>query len=313
MAANVLPPNPSLVAILLVVKTISQPRLIFHYPPKPGEDNSRFKDIFKEGALDETSTSSTEEDGESSAGESPPLEASPVEKPEKNSPPDVEETGSASPEKKDGFREKTPEPQWNDLFAYQASTLAKMLCPPSTSHKKRVEIGLGGKVFLGQPAYAKSDGAWKKKKQQSRRTSSKSTVHGMFVKDNHRFLEGENGDLDQHAVTDEQADELQNDNTTRTYNVPEAGGNAMSGEATGDGDKPQKASLNMFHVSFVLDPPPLEYHLRVKEMYDNVVKKFTKALKWEQARSTYVANEAAVISSTIRRLKKVSGMLLQSF
>jgi nitrogen permease regulator 3-like protein len=42
----------------------------------------------------------------------------------------------------------------------------------------------------------------------------------------------------------------------------------------------------------VLDPPTLEYSLRLKEIYENVIKKFSKALKWEQARADYVWNEA---------------------
>ena len=57
MASYPLPPNPCLVAILLLVKTTSEPRIIFHYPPKPGEDNSHFTDMFKENpAADDNSS-----------------------------------------------------------------------------------------------------------------------------------------------------------------------------------------------------------------------------------------------------------------
>lgn len=61
----------------------------------------------------------------------------------------------------------------------------------------------------------------------------------------------------------------------------------------------------MFHVVFVMNPPPLEYHLRVREMYDNVVKKLSRAIKWEQARSSYVSKEATIIATcTERHLKQ---------
>ena len=68
-----------------------------------------------------------------------------------------------------------------------------------------------------------------------------------------------------------------------------------------------KDNLKMFHVVFVLDPPPLEYHLRTKEMYDHVIKKFSRALRWEQARSNYVSKEASAISSAGKGHHKASG------
>ncbi|KAL9130176.1 MAG: hypothetical protein Q9217_001570 [Psora testacea] len=307
MATNVLPPNPSLVAILLVVKTTSEPRLIFHYPPKPNEDNPRFEDIVKDGALDDTSTTSSEADGESSAEDSPLVMCPPVDQSNNGSSPDVEETGSASPEKKGPFQENAAELQWNDVFGYHASVLARTLSPPATSHKKRVEIALDGKVFLGQPAYAKSDGAWKKKViKRSRRTSSKSSAPHPSMKGVGDLIGGSEG-LEQDAVPNHSGDELQNSRVMEDGNVLAAAANAVSTVPTTDRDKYPKARLTMFHVSFVLDPPPLQYHVRVREMYDHVVKKFSKGLRWEQARSNYVAKEAAIIVSTIKRLKRASG------
>ena len=55
--------------------------------------------------------------------------------------------------------------------------------------------------------------------------------------------------------------------------------------------------MTMFHVVFVMNPPVLEYHTRIGEMYENVVKKLAKALKYEQASSGYVWNEARKILS----------------
>ena len=53
--------------------------------------------------------------------------------------------------------------------------------------------------------------------------------------------------------------------------------------------------MTMFHVVFVMNPPPREHHVRVADMHDNVVKKFAKALKYEQASTGYVWTEAKKI------------------
>ncbi|KAF8474787.1 nitrogen permease regulator of amino acid transport activity 3-domain-containing protein [Kalaharituber pfeilii] len=53
--------------------------------------------------------------------------------------------------------------------------------------------------------------------------------------------------------------------------------------------------MSMFHVVFVMNPPQMEYHARVQEMYTYVVRKFAKALKQEQARANYVGRETEMI------------------
>lgn len=68
-------------------------------------------------------------------------------------------------------------------------------------------------------------------------------------------------------------------------------------------------TLKLFHVVFVLDPPPLEYHLRMKEMYHHVVKKFSRALKWEQSRSNYVSKEVAIVTSICKSFSKSGGKM----
>lgn len=62
----------------------------------------------------------------------------------------------------------------------------------------------------------------------------------------------------------------------------------------------------MFNVVFVLDPPLLEYSIRLREVYDNIIKKFAKALKWEQARTDYVWKEAQNISHFKEKAKEKS-------
>jgi hypothetical protein len=61
--------------------------------------------------------------------------------------------------------------------------------------------------------------------------------------------------------------------------------------------------MNMFNVVFVLNPPTLEYQQRVKEMYDNVTRKYAKALKYEEARFQYVWKESKRIIDIKQRAK----------
>ncbi|KAL1296854.1 hypothetical protein AAFC00_004475 [Neodothiora populina] len=70
-----------------------------------------------------------------------------------------------------------------------------------------------------------------------------------------------------------------------------------SGSQNGD-------DVSMFHVVFVMNPPTLEYHIRVQEMYDNVVKKFSKALRYEQSRSGWVEKEARKILTLKNQAKE---------
>ena len=325
MASYPLPPNPCLIAILLLVKTTSEPRIIFHYPPKPGEDNSLFRNMFKENPTDgDSSTSSSDGDSQESAAEAP----KPVEQKEENrtgkSTPEMDETGSASPEKSDGSRGANAKLQWNDLFGYQSSVLAKLLLPAASNHKKRFEVGLNDMVFLGRPVFARPDGTWKKPRK-LRRSSSKSVVTAEKVKDVQRpnqitqvetrdYTNKDSGTSGLDTGIESQSDSHRDEEASKKDEAIEESESVEQIWDTKDNKtnksdtlppiKAKQKSLAMFHVVFVLRPPALEYHLRVKEMYDNFTKKLSKAMKWEQTRSAYVAREAAVISSLTKHMDK---------
>ena len=325
MASYPLPPNPCLVAILLLVKTATEPRIIFHYPPKPGEDNSHFRDMFEESPADDDSSSSSSDDESqySSAEVSRPIEQK-EESGTGKSTPEVDEIGSASPEKSDGLKGVKAKLQWNDLFGYQSSVLSKILLPAVSGHKKRFEVGLNDKVFLGRPVFARPDGTWKKPRK-LRRSSSKSNITAekvKFVREQDRdakieafdYANKDSGTSGLDSGLESQSDSHRDEETLskdETMGKNEPGGQIPDTKSnrTSKSDmlppkKEKQKPLAMFHVVFVLRPPPLEYHLRVKEMYDNVTKKLSKAMKWEQTRSGYVARETAVITSLTKHMDK---------
>ena len=314
MSPSLLLPNPSLVAILLVVKTKSEPRLVFHYPPKPGEDNTRFRHLVKELAEDDSSTTSSE-DGESSGEDAAPVEDHHAPTQADGNTSDMYEIGLVSPEKRKGYTEEDEKAQWNDIFGYPTGLLAKLLCPHEVSHKKRMEIGLEGRVFLGQPVFAGADGEWKKRK--PRRSAREGVMEGGALDSTVESLQHTVSIENSNSVTDVKVQEPNVETAADSWEkfVDERNKSEQRRDADGskmtitiDENKP-KSPLNMFHISFVLDPPPLEYHLRVKEMYDNVIRKFTKALRWEQARTHYMAKEASVITSIVKRVTRNSGKL----
>lgn len=274
---------------------------------------------------DGSSSSSSDDDSQDSSTEA----AKPSEENEMmhqgGSTPEMDEIGSASPEKTDRLKPDQTKSSWNDLFGFPTTVLAKALCPSASGHKKRFEVGFNGKVFLGRPVFARPDSTWRKPKR-PRRSSSRSNITAEKVKKD----QGREDALGRNTLNQKKRDnkvseqdfgaENHSDTQQDGNSMMKAGGSEEVESAEDETDprvvkRPSAISipifkmekqLAMFNVVFVLQPPPLEYHLRVKEMYDNVTKKLSKALKWEQARSNYVATEAALISSSTKQLDRSS-------
>jgi len=311
MSRHTLPPNPCLVAIIVVARTSGDPFVVFHYPPRPGEDCSRFKDIFKDTTFnnDSTTSSSNEDSGESSTEDLKPRQKT-DESGKKDSPPEGDDFGSASPEKGASPRSRD---KWNDIFGFPSSVLAKLLSPAATGRKKRFEVGLNDKVLVGRPVFEKLDGTWKRTKKA--RSSKRSNVTAEKFKKDREETKGsrlmhlgvEENDFSDTSVPDVSAEksDTQEEALEHGTNMDDSQpfeNELVSGEVKGSSNASSIQSqserpLRMFNVVCVLQPPPLEYHLRVKEMYDNVIKKLSIALKWEQSQTNFVANEVALIAS----------------
>ena len=309
MSSAPLPPNPSLVAILLVVKFYNEPQVVFYYPPRPGEDNSHYRDYLAPDFTDDDSTSSSDDESTKSSDDRSRSEAQKVEIDKNDNSPDVEvdETGSASPEKHDGVN-PARRPRWDEIFGFPPAMLAKLLCPASSNHKKRFEMGIDEKVFLGWPVYRREGRGWQRKRKSriSKSTDNRSEVkrslgqgEGMTTSGRTSVPASETSGQDSETENEpsRQEDKPAGDNDPASKDRsrrPHGPRKDTDGSKDSVETKPKDA-MDMFNVVFVVDPPPLEYHLRVDEMYGNVVKKFSRALKWEQSRSNYVAKEASTI------------------
>ena len=85
------------------------------------------------------------------------------------------------------------------------------------------------------------------------------------------------------------------------------GAGAEEEEAKSTASDEDRRTMSMFNVVFVVHPPLLEHNLRIKEMFEYVVKKFVKALKYEQARSNWVWRQSEMILNMKERARDQSG------
>jgi hypothetical protein len=268
------PPNPCLVAILLVIQSRSGPRLVFHYPSNPlsaknprnqetGNDSTSPEEL-PSSDTDTVTTSTEDEEIVQRKGSKKGAKSRRATSPRSHSANEEDDEASGA----DSFNRQGKEwqPSYEPLFGLEG--LVTLLTPSSRLwHKRRFEVGINDLCFLGWPVFIREDGTWQKRKIKSKKRRTKE--------------ESKPGDEGQDATSETNSES--EDSTTAT---PEPEKISMT-----------NSELTMFNVVFVMNPPVLEYNLRTKEMYDNVVKKFGKAIKWEQARQGYIWIESELITS----------------
>lgn len=292
-----LPPNPSLVALVLIIKTRTGVHPVFHYPPNPGHERPHIK-LDYENSFDEEFSDSSPDDGYSSVEDERPNNDRDATSTGHTGDGDIDESGSASPQKVDMIGWRRPDVS-RDGFLGLPVGVHHFLCPASTAHMKRFEMSIDRRVFLGRPIFSRIDVVGQRKK---RPRASKSAKNDVEAKSS---LTGEMGDGKAYRTPVQLDDDLGEttgndtdiegqENTEWNDSQIEDDTEEQTEDQNMTAPKPREV-LSMFHVVFVMNPPAFEYQLRVDEMYNHVVKKFTRALKWEQSRSNYVLNEARKI------------------
>ena len=344
MSTPILPPNPSLISILLNVRTRAGPNFVFHYPaiPNPecptsstwdvtdarlpqGEtispDNSADDDRSSDNSLsnefdsgrrrrrknrynDEQHSrdSGNGEDRAALRNHHTRPSSSRIRKREhiRSGPDGNDEDVGHSSGSRNGSRENyhrryngESEPEWEHLLGFPTSSLEKLLSPQRYFHKKKLEIGLDELVFLGYPIFAKEGGTWRrrrKKKREPKRKSDNGSQKASIerVHEDHVYAGGEASSKHENST---EVDGTKGESQVNDSDLQGSDASETKSTSTGDGDN----EMTMFTIVFVLRPPLLEYKVRVMDMYDNIVKKFAKALKYEQVRSNYVWKESRKI------------------
>lgn len=328
--SGTLPPASNLHAILLITKSRSLgPRLVFHYPPlspsaaalAAAKDPSWYRNESSTASVD-SHTSDSDWDSSTEADENDDLEVG-----SRTSGRGSGRTGPGGSRDRlklgiggwgrqetideedidddhnGNGRHRGGDYDWNSVLGFKVDALEKILTPSEDYNKRRFELGVESIVFVGAPMFVREDGLWKKLRRKRKKKSELQKI--------------EDGDLVGNlSITEEEEVKpepfvyppgFEPGYGHETLSVPgsaapsEAGSDARSNSTAGHDDNPD---MTMFNVVFVLNPPALEYQRRVKEMYDNVTRKYAKALKYEQARFQYVWKESKRIIDMKQRAKE---------
>lgn len=353
-----LPPNPSLLAILLVIRTRSgQPRLVFHYPPNPslsnttqtappahaswyggastGAEGDESSSEQSSDSDDDTRSASASQTGSEvdhgedkrsksgswrrkrngsrqrtvdsvKSGRGPgakrdiddEIEGGSDENNADNDIPSEKRTGGADGDESGSYRPL----DWERVLAFDGNALSKLLSPGRAFNKRRFEIGIDNLVFLGTPMFAREDGTWKKHKKHKPKLKKRPSSRNLEELTGKQLPDGLPGDSDsgvdiRNGKSDPDVDIVSSFESAYGHGLVSGAASAFASGAASEvaSLSDNESQMTMFHVVFVMNPPALEYHLRMDDMYDHVAKKFAKYLKHEQSYRNYVWDEATKI------------------
>ncbi|KAF2131285.1 hypothetical protein P153DRAFT_383398 [Dothidotthia symphoricarpi CBS 119687] len=336
-----LPPASNLHAILLVSKSRSLgPRLVFHYPPlspsaaalAAAKDPAWFRNETTTASVasqssdsDWDSSTENEDDGDidigsrTSGGRTSGRTGASFREREKSrlgvagwgkQETIDEEDDEDGEDGSGGGRQRGGDHDWGTVLGFKVDALEKMLSPGKEYNKRRFELAVESIVFVGAPMFVRDDGLWKKRKRRRRKKAAREDSHLMK-------LAMEDDDDDDDGYDDEEEGRapiaepfvypagFEPGYGHDVSAAPSEASDARSNSTTHDSNP----DMTMFNVVFVLNPPALEYQQRVKEMYDNVTRKYAKALKYEQARFEYVWRESKRIIDFKQRAKETNESL----
>jgi hypothetical protein len=269
----------NLVAILLITRSRPGPKLVFHYPEEPDYDTL----TWRHDTDSEDSDSESEDHDEN------------VHRPKAS---DI--MASIIPD--DARRDLNGELRTDDetVLGRSVDSLEKVLSPGRWSDQKKFEINIGGLTFLGHPVYAREDGDWSAEKTEPPRIGTKTTT-----KDSSDFtalhLDGAN--TASPAVFSETQRSFTHapDSLESQPDVP-LGTSMQTTSSTGS--DPVTEPIAMFHVVFVLRGKGLAAQKEINSIYNDVVKKLSKALHYCQKQADYVATQSKRLLSRRTKAKQ---------
>jgi hypothetical protein len=256
--------DPGLIAIALVIRSRDGPRFVYHYPPLPNtkapQPPTRFGTELDEEPLTDEDT--VLDDG----AEDSDLEDDiyhQVHQPFGNL---KLKAKPCNNDPVDDDHYDSPQGEhivpWEHLGEFSTTDMESILTQPRAYHKKRFELSLDPLDFVSYPMHIREDGLWKKKK----------------VKKVKKAQMDDSGSGEGNSVENEnEAEEKEKEANSE------------------DGD--DHGGMTMFSIVLVLNVPKDDKGQRIQEIYDQVIKKFNKALKHAQASSDYVWIESERILS----------------
>lgn len=274
---------------MLVITTHNGPQLVFHYPPRPKENGYQATPFTVDDDLVDSDGSTTDEEYSSDDDGSPDGETADEQDPQtlldlldehdrkkaqketkrlrqrgskKNSVSSAKRTGSDRNSMFSTQDHASEDPVVNKVFGFDPEFLSEIMTPPKQLCNARFELTVDDIAFLGLPIHINDQGEWRafrsKKSARSRHSNAAST----------------NGSMTNDSAPDD-SDHKSSDGA--------------------DSESEEGNTMTMFHVVFVMNPPIVEYGYRIDEMFHYVVSRLSLVLRYEQAKSNYVWNEAQKI------------------
>lgn len=268
-------------AVFLITRSRPGPKLVFHYPAslprKPWgarcqNDDADASDLESDEEDDNNATSHEQADSY------PGL---------------VDDAENAAAELGTSSRSANSEKASDDsILGYSVDSLEKLLSPGRWSDRKKFEVCLNGVTFIGYPVYANQDGSWS-------------------MKDTNAVAREDTGGESAGVPTEEEPTDIDqigpSANITITapqtlaksgrdfMHAPESldsqGGpslaTSMNSASTTSGAV--REQLTMFHVVFALTSQTQD---QTVDVYQQVLKKFSKSLHYCQKQTSYVAVES---------------------
>ncbi|KAF7560989.1 hypothetical protein G7046_g3166 [Stylonectria norvegica] len=159
---------------------------------------------------------------------------------------------------------------WEHVAGFPARDLAGILTPARPYHKRLFQLSLDPLYCLSYPIHVPENGKWKRPKKQPK--SAKGSKYADDLLSPH--------ELDASAATQ----------------PPESSSKDKEKEKEKDGkkddDDEKRSSMTMFNLVFILNPKKNEVKELVDLLYDNIVKKLSKAFKYSQQHSEFVWKES---------------------
>ncbi|KAK6335552.1 Nitrogen permease regulator 3 [Orbilia brochopaga] len=319
-------PNPSLIAILFVIRDTYCGNLVFHYPPQPRAEGAHNTSSWRVGetSTDYTSSNSSfssssddddDDDGRRSRSTVRLYGGAPTEKSAVTSQRSRSYDQRSSRRRRDSDHEcdeeeddedESAEPagaEWEHVLGFKHDVLAGLLSVPRALSRTRFELSVDHFAFLGYPCHSRADGTWQRKKRERKLKNADAAVNGADAKESSGDANNDDDDEDAkgHDADDEDPDAAAL-SRSKSPNPPPSVRKKIKRELPMNPDR-TSSKLAMFHIVFVMNPPQLEYHSRMNDMFD-VAKQFTLALKTQQAEDDYVAREAEIILEIRERGEK---------
>lgn len=251
----------SLVAVLFVTQSRPGPRLDFWYPTVPSVHN-------------------TQDSWQGRGNEQPRVDDVSVsqDEPRSNKPAQINKSSASEVDDAQGV-----------VLGFSKDSLQKLLSAGRWCDRERFEVCVNGLTFLGRPVHAAQDGSWKGRHSHDDhdKVPESAAVTPEFVSP-----AGEEPDRTGQGAVDvpkrprpQDQDFTHASQSLKTPNLCSLATSFNSNASTAASE-----AVQMFHVVFVLRAPINPTQL--EELYENVVKKLSKALHYCQKQTAFITTES---------------------